>query len=350
MSFTKKNSPVIIEPTVAIPVPCLLKVSSPKDGARECAGRRAAGAAPASLSPARGAGGAGLSPSPRGRAGVNLALSPGSQFGLSPKSMQAFEMRNEFRFGLYDPTLHFSDEEDDDASQRPAAHDQDDYSSFEPYTSSAEGDDEDDYGAYQDPAPDHTETEETGLFELEFADPSMKYFWFNHECKSHLKLIFEDYEKAMQLKQENHKTDARRLPTFIGRVKRSPVNDPKNTAQLVTYDEVEVYRRDIRPAGSAITQLDTAYFLTNWSRDGLQEAKVLLSKERDIHKWRARLSDQMPPSFIYCLPVWESRTDFEYEVGSVKKELSYAHQPFNYTAYLPKDLFDSEANCDEECS
>jgi hypothetical protein len=137
--------------------------------------------------------------------------------------------------------------------------------------------------------------------------------------------------------------DCRRLPKFIGRIQRTPILlcQAKSEDVFTTLDKIDVFQRDIRQVGSNTTKLNTVYVISTWDNDGMPN--LLQTLENDNHNiisWKRKAIKGFPVSYIYCLPVWQSRTDFIYSVESEEHEVGYALQPWNYAAYLPKGIFD----------
>jgi len=171
-------------------------------------------------------------------------------------------------------------------------------------------------------------------------------FWYEAEDTEHLSKIFAEYTREVKPEEVGScgvcplLKDRRRLPSFIGRIKRIPVfdKDVSTFDEFTTLDKIEIFRRDIRPCGSCTTWLGSRYVVTSWDDDGMPENFVVLHKKEEVKVWRTKAIKNNPVSYIYCNPVWESDVAFQYSVEKEKHDVGYANQPFNYTQYLPKDL------------
>jgi len=179
-------------------------------------------------------------------------------------------------------------------------------------------------------------------------------FWYEAEDEEHLQKIVEEYKREIKATEETDQlrlsglVDRRRLPTFIGRIRRVPVFDRDSSFDdFTTLDKIDIFRRDIRPCGSITTRILTRYVVTSWDDDGMPENFVILSDKKQAKEWRTKTIEKYPVSYIYCLPVWQSQTAFQYSVEKEKHDVGYANQPFNYTPYLPKDLFEQPYECEE---
>jgi len=179
-------------------------------------------------------------------------------------------------------------------------------------------------------------------------------FWYEAEDSEHLRKIVEEYKREIHFDEEIDQmrssglVDRRRLPTFVGRIRRIPVLDRDSFDDFTTLDKVEIFRRDIRPCGSCTTWLTSHYMVTSWDEDGMPDNFVVLSDKKQVKEWRTKTIQKYPVSYIYCLPVWQSQTAFEYSVEKEKHDVGYANQPFNYSQYLPKDLFEQSDEFEDE--
>jgi len=169
-------------------------------------------------------------------------------------------------------------------------------------------------------------------------------FWFAQEEPVHVSITIGHYFNFMKIQNACPLSDCRRLPCFVGRVERCPV---RSSVGFKTLDRVAVFRRDIRQIGSALTLIEEKWVRTSWDIEcGLPlNSKMKALDEKKTKKWKKRILD-LPSSFMYCLPVWESKTEFKFFVETEEHDVSYADQPFNYTPYIPNALL--ALKCDEE--
>jgi len=177
-------------------------------------------------------------------------------------------------------------------------------------------------------------------------------FWYESEDPEHLRKIVEEYSQEINATDDIDKLrtsgliDRRRLPTFIGRIRRTPVFDRDSIDDFTTLDKVDIFRRDIRPCGSCTTLMTVHYIVTSWDDDGMPDNFVVLNKKQ-VKEWKNKAIEKYPVSYIYCLPVWQSQTAFQYSVEKEKHDVGYANQPFNYTQYLPKNLLEQSDEFEE---
>jgi len=174
-------------------------------------------------------------------------------------------------------------------------------------------------------------------------------FWYAAEDSEHIAKIVKEYSREIKVDEDDRTScmrDCRRLPTFIGRVRRIPVFDKNSLDDFTTLDKIEVFRRDIRPCGSYTTWMTSRHVVTSWDNDGMPDNFIILSNKNQIKEWRSKIIKKYPISFIYCLPVFQSKTAFQYSVEKEKHEVGYANQPFNYAQYLPKDLLAQSEECE----
>jgi len=259
------------------------------------------------------------------------------QLGLSPKSYEEFQKRENSR--ISNITESWFDQNDQDEEKDS---DDDETSTDGLYSDSIEksGSDSDD------------DSDVDCIFQFdEQSKPHKKKsryvklpFWYESEDTEHLRKIVDEYSREINATDEIDKMrisgliDRRRLPTFIGRIRRTPVFDRDSIDDFTTLDKVDIFRRDIRPCGSCTTLMTVHYFVTSWDEDGMPDNFVVLNKNQ-VNEWKNKTIEKYPVSYIYCLPVWQSQTAFEYSVEKEKHDVGYAGQPFNYTQFLPKNLF-----------
>jgi len=166
-------------------------------------------------------------------------------------------------------------------------------------------------------------------------DPELPFWYFN-ETDDHLALIVVQYSRQV-LEKPKYICDARRLPEFIGCIKRTPVQSPYHQSLFYTLDKIDVYQRDLRPCGSYATKLNSTFVISSWDGDGIPRVIEKLKPDK-LCCWRAKIITDYPVSFIYSLPVFGSMTEFKYFLEDEDHEVGYACQPWNYTAYLPYHL------------
>jgi len=156
-------------------------------------------------------------------------------------------------------------------------------------------------------------------------------FWFSFEESGHIESIVKAYAQQLNLDQERPLGgNCRRLPNFVGRIQRQPVCTDN---EFTTLDVVQIYRRDIRPVGSTVSLMEEKSLVTTWDDDGVPESFDELQDRDDIDFWEQRIIFES--SFIYCMPVWCSCVEYNYEVTAEQKEVGYAKEPFNFTKYIP---------------
>lgn len=304
--------------------------------------------------------------------------------GLSPNSFKAFQQREETRFNTlsqeFEDVLEEQDNvTDDDSGRDTEDEDNDAEENNDPWCNSDEEiyfssslDEEriqNDMGEWKSndeinnyKIANRQISEEELIFPIEEllacgknqnakerANPPSKVepsktppFWYENESPEHASKIIQYYTKEI-LHEDNicpKLRDCRRLPKFIGRIQRIPIKGGtkclKNQS-FVTFDKIDVFQRDIRQCGSYNTKLNTFYTISTWDNDGMPQILEKLESE-DVCRWRRKAIKGFPISYIYSLPVWQSRTEFIYSVESEEHEVGYANQPWNYTSYLPKEL------------
>jgi len=176
--------------------------------------------------------------------------------------------------------------------------------------------------------------------------------WYDNEEPYHLTKIVNEYNRELKTFVEDNNIcsrlkDCRRLPNFIGRIKRIPVESDQPLDEFTTLDKIDIFRRDVRPCGSTTTWIKSTFVLTSWDKDGMPDNFVTLSDE--ISDWKQRAIESIPITFIYCLPVWQSKIEFQYTVEKEKHDVGYANQPFNYGPFLPKHfLFNDDKDMDKD--
>jgi len=250
---------------------------------------------------------------------------------LSPKSYEEFQSREQTRLSNINTSWldQIQDDESIDSDDEPSAIDE----------------------SYSDTDSD---TDCIFQFDKQYKDTHGKKktrksklskvpFWYAAEDAGHIAKIVEEYCRELKESDPNRTamTDCRRLPTFIGRVRRIPVfdNNSLDDDAFTTLDKIEFFRRDIRPCGLYTTFMESRHVVTSWNDDGMPDNIIILKNKNQVQEWRLKSITQFPISFIYCLPVWESKTAFQYSVEKEKHEVGYANQPFTYTQYIPKNLF-----------
>jgi len=306
--------------------------------------------------------------------------------GLSPNSYRAFRNREESRFNsltrqLQDEIEDQDDENDtgrqpyEDENENPWDCDDEDFDDYMSNEPEENGEDLDtDRISTNEGKTAHVNSEEDLMFHLDGVNSPKKNsfksvnrpsgtngttrrirrsnrshrtsssllelpFWYRNESADHLAVIVQQYNKKL-LKDEYIspcKHDPRRLPHFIGRIQRTPIKIGLCQSQFHTLDKIDIYQRDIRQCGSNTTKLSTSYVISNWNDDGIPTILEVIETDQ-LCTWRRKIIKRFPVSFIYCLPVFQSKTEFIYSVENEEHEVGYACQPWNYTAYLPPDL------------
>jgi len=286
---------------------------------------------------------------------------PDLLLGLSPNSTKAFNQRDENRFNSFNRQLgdeidednensdneegdpwQCSDEEIDwcinsfNAEEIPLCTEDDLIFSFDPLSSSSSGIKRSSNNKTLKNRSQRSSKTTAGL-----------PFWYLSETPDHAAEIIQQYNHKI-LKEDScpFQRDCRRLPHFIGRIQRSPVKTDKTGSPFRTLDKIDVYQRDIRQCGSPLTKLSTTYALSTWNKDGIPFIIEVLDSEQ-ISPWRRMIDRRYPISFIYGLPVWESKIEFKFSVESEEHEVGYACQPWNYTAYIPTEFLKKNLDCEE---
>jgi len=164
-------------------------------------------------------------------------------------------------------------------------------------------------------------------------------WWYGNEDEPQLARIFQYYERQLKLlhccyhHQLSELKDARRLAHFVGRIERRSVR----ASTFTTLDKIEIFRRDIRPIGSTVSLMEELHVLTVWDEECGLPAKCTLLTTQEKQYWQSQCIKH-PISYLYCLPVWESKTGFKFSVACEKHSVGYADQPFHYTPYIPRHL------------
>jgi len=285
---------------------------------------------------------------------------PDLLLGLSPNSTKAFQQREENRFNCFNEQL--PDDEIEDENEKSE-------NEGDPWQNSDEDIDLEEwcannFNAEEIPTccleeelifsfdPLHSSSSSIRRSQRERSLRASKRklarlpFWYLSETPDHAAIIMQHYNHKI-LKEDScpFQRDCRRLPHFIGRIQRSPVKASKPEIPFQTLDKIEVYQRDIRQCGSPLTKLSTTYALSTWNTDGIPDIIEVLDNEQ-ISPWRRKIDRGYPISFIYGLPVWESKKEFKYAVESEEHDVGYACQPWNYTSYLPAEFL--KKNLDSE--
>jgi len=263
---------------------------------------------------------------------------------LSPKSYEEFQSRERCRLTNIN-TSWFDQFQDESSDNEPSTEVLDNGSEENSYYSDTESDTE---CIFQF---DKQDTDEATSAKKKTRSKYNKLpFWYAAEDSEHIAKIVKEYSREITEKDADDRTscirDCRRLPTFIGRVQRIPVFDKNSLDDFTTLDKIEIFRRDIRPCGSYTTWIMSRHVVTSWDNDGMPDNFIILSNKKQIKEWRSKIISKYPISFIYCLPVFQSKTAFQYSVEKEKHEVGYANQPFNYAPYLPKDLFAQSEDCE----
>eukprot|EP01114_Cavostelium_apophysatum_P014384 TRINITY_DN3720_c0_g1_i1.p1 TRINITY_DN3720_c0_g1~~TRINITY_DN3720_c0_g1_i1.p1 ORF type:complete len:460 (+),score=115.68 TRINITY_DN3720_c0_g1_i1:390-1769(+) len=163
-------------------------------------------------------------------------------------------------------------------------------------------------------------------------------FWFSNEDEEHIKSIISSYSK--ELKLEEAIKQIRRAPVpFVGRIKRQRV---ENAEVFTTLDTVEIFQRGLLAPGSNMPLKNTVHFLTCWHyEEGLPVKFLLLNENLTKEMWQERKDESTKMSYISCLPMYGSTTDYSYFVSEEKREIK--HSPlsaamasrFWYNDYIP---------------
>eukprot|EP01125_Pyxidicula_operculata_P001296 TRINITY_DN11194_c0_g1_i1.p1 TRINITY_DN11194_c0_g1~~TRINITY_DN11194_c0_g1_i1.p1 ORF type:complete len:359 (+),score=99.57 TRINITY_DN11194_c0_g1_i1:94-1170(+) len=175
-------------------------------------------------------------------------------------------------------------------------------------------------------------------------------WWFSKEDGKHIAQVVKAYSEYLQINVKSGLQDSRRLPSFIGRIERFPYQHCDMSFQ--TIDKVHIFRRDIRPVGCELTLTDEVYLHTKWNDQGLPQFKTLFHDKELFDDYISSANKILKKfkSFIHCLPVWESSSEFEYKVGTQNILLEYANQPYHYTKYLPTYLISTSSAANTESS
>jgi len=283
--------------------------------------------------------------------------------GLSPNSSKAFQHREENRFNSLSQQLqeeiddHYNENTDnDEADPWQCSDEENDFLSQEEWSINFNAEDftncyEDELIFSFDPLSSSSSLKRSSGLKRSSRNKILNNssqrsskkssclpFWYLSETPDHAAIIVRQYNHKI-LKEDYcpFQPDCRRLPHFIGRIQRSPVKTCKRESPFQTLDKIDVYQRDIRQCGSPLTKLSTTYALSTWNKDGIPFIIEVLDSEQ-ISPWRRKINRRYPISFIYGLPVWESKKEFQYSVESEEHEVGYACQPWNYTAYLPTEF------------
>eukprot|EP01126_Amoeba_proteus_P021345 TRINITY_DN2163_c0_g1_i3.p1 TRINITY_DN2163_c0_g1~~TRINITY_DN2163_c0_g1_i3.p1 ORF type:complete len:231 (+),score=39.24 TRINITY_DN2163_c0_g1_i3:61-693(+) len=165
-------------------------------------------------------------------------------------------------------------------------------------------------------------------------------FWYAHEDKEQLEGILLCYSKfCKSSKKLSNSSDARRLPEFVGKILRFQVL-LEDEMDFCTYDQVEIYRRDLRCVGSSLTKITEKNLLTRWDvEQGLPLSFTDITGE-DIEDLIILFDTK---SYIHCLPVWATNMEYQVTRGDKDIPIGYAKEPFNFTKYLPKEWLEGKS-------
>eukprot|EP01126_Amoeba_proteus_P065169 TRINITY_DN9223_c0_g1_i4.p1 TRINITY_DN9223_c0_g1~~TRINITY_DN9223_c0_g1_i4.p1 ORF type:complete len:237 (-),score=38.14 TRINITY_DN9223_c0_g1_i4:222-932(-) len=193
-----------------------------------------------------------------------------------------------------------------------------------------------------------------------FSSSKTPPFWYSNEERDQLVEIWQKY--SCFLSCPYRKTKSRRLPEFVGKITRVQLHpdseylhdldgDSYECADdsyqseedwfecddiFCTLDKVEIYRWDLRLLGSTLTMVAFKELITYWD------------VEQGLPRKFIDITDCPPPSytldvimetrsFIHCLPVWSSHFEYEVVRSNEDRSVGYAHEPFNFTKYLPRE-------------
>jgi len=168
---------------------------------------------------------------------------------------------------------------------------------------------------------DDEEEDEEVSFELQEEEVKTP-FWFSNEEPAHIKQIIELYASKLNISLER-KRFSRAPMSFVGRIKRNKV---RGGNQFTSLDEVQIYQRDMLPIPTAVMKLvETVYFITSWeSEDGVPINFCKINTARYKSFWQERVVKDAVISYLYCMPVFESETQYEYEVTQFEHDVSYS--------------------------
>jgi len=159
-------------------------------------------------------------------------------------------------------------------------------------------------------------------------------FWFSYEDTDQICGILNSYSKTLDLEEER-KSCVRAPPPFIGKVKRVQVDADLFT----TLDQVSIYLRDVRPLGISLPFSRDEWLLTSWDvAEGVPLRSFRIKDESLIEFWQSRAHGDV--SYLYCRPVYHTKSCWEFEVSSYDLPVVYA-SPFysathSFNLYLPK--------------
>jgi len=169
-------------------------------------------------------------------------------------------------------------------------------------------------------------------------------FWYGFEDEEQMKSIVQHYYKALSL-DEDRKRCIRQPAPFIGRIKRTKVD---NEDIFTTLDEVTVFGRSIVLPGSEMPYQKSASLLTTWSyEDGIpDEIEIINGAEEEY--WKERTEEQTQ-TFVFCLPVYESSTDYDYFVSEEDRDVTYSPSRKVVSQVLYKDVIPESLKFTKEC-
>jgi len=160
-------------------------------------------------------------------------------------------------------------------------------------------------------------------------------FWFSNEDDDHLKYIWNMYMEFLNVDNK-----CRCFKMFIGKIRRQIV---ENFGALMTLDNIEIYKKSpYCPLGGKMPLHERITLLTTWNLEGLPFIFKDLSNDQQLYNFWAKRAAKFWPSNICCIPVWETKDDFEFSVSSDDKIIGYAQEPFNYSKFIPPKNEDSD--------
>jgi len=151
-------------------------------------------------------------------------------------------------------------------------------------------------------------------------------FWFGNEDPCHVKQILGRYSKELIA---DRAPNSRAPEEFVGRVKRSII---ETDSGFETFDEVQVFQREVVPLGVMQNLVKTITFRTTWDlEDGFPiTLREIPSGEKE--KVVRHLVSSASPSYLYALPVEHDDSEYEYSCRSEAREVSYA-SGFSHCVY-----------------
>ncbi|KYQ91320.1 hypothetical protein DLAC_08266 [Tieghemostelium lacteum] len=173
--------------------------------------------------------------------------------------------------------------------------------------------------------------------------------WFGNEDEQMIKLILREYQDYLFREHEIESEDQciRSPKPFIGRVHRRPIQFHSSDCEFVTLDTVKVFRWDIQPIGRPLKIHKSFVFLTHWDVDSglpVRFQKILSLSNKDL--WQREYKSTLTPSsssnslssmiscssatsssrlnsYIYCSPIFDSDSEYQYSVHSDKYPIDY---------------------------